>query len=133
MSRYCLDTSAYSHFQRGDARAVELIDRAEWVGMPAIVVGELRAGFQMGGQRERNEQELRAFLANPAVEVLIVDGEVSQHYADIVTDLRQRGQPLPTNDIWIAATAARAGAILLSYDEHFNAISRVGSLLLTRG
>jgi tRNA(fMet)-specific endonuclease VapC len=133
VSRYCLDTSAYSHFQRGDARAVELIDGAQWVGVPAIVLGELRAGFHQGGQRQRNEQGLQAFLANPAVEVLAVDGDVSQHYADIVTDLRERGRPLPTNDVWIAATAARAGAIVLTYDEHFEAISRVGSILLTHG
>lgn len=133
MSRYGLDTSAYSHFQRGDSRAVELIDGAQWVGMPTIVLGELRAGFQMGGQRERNEQGLLAFLANPAVEVLAVDAEVAQHYADIVSDLRQRGTPLPTNDVWIAATTARAGAILVTYDEHFEGISRVGSILLTQG
>jgi len=89
--------------------------------------------FDWGGQRERNEHQLQAFAANPAVEVLAVDGEVSEHYADIVGDLRQRGKPLPTNDIWIAATAARAGAILLTYDEHFEAITRVGAVLLTEG
>jgi predicted nucleic acid-binding protein len=49
---------------------------------------------------------LREFLANPVVEVLDVDEEVSRHYADIVTDLRTAGTPIPTNDIWIAATAA---------------------------
>ena len=36
MSRYCLDTSAYSHFQRGDEEVVEILDRAEWVAIPAI-------------------------------------------------------------------------------------------------
>ena len=55
-----------------------------------------------------------------------------EHYADIVADLRQRGTPLPTDDIWIAATAACAGAIVVTYDEHFEAISRVGSVVLTR-
>lgn len=131
MSRYCLDTSAYSHFKRGDARVVELIDQAEWIGLPAIVLGELRAGFRLGGRQDLNEQELSVFLANHAVEVLVVDGEVSRQYADIV-DLRQRGRPVPTNDLWIAATAARAGAILLTYDEHFATISRVGSVILGR-
>lgn len=132
LSRYCLDTSAYSHFMRGDARVVELIDRAEWIGVPAIVLGELRAGFRLGVQRDRNEQLLQAFLANPAVEALAVDGEASEHYADVVADLRRRGTPIPTNDIWIAATAARAGAMVLTYDDHFESISRVGSVLLTR-
>ena len=40
MSRFCLDTSAYSHFKRGDERVVEIIDGAEWIGMPAIVLGD---------------------------------------------------------------------------------------------
>lgn len=131
MSRYCLDTSAYSHFQRGDARVVGLLDRAEWIGVPAIVLGELRAGFQLGRHRDRNEELLGELLANPVVEELRVDGEVSRHYADIVVELRRAGTPIPTNDIWIAATAARAGAIVLSYDGHFDAVARVGSLDLT--
>lgn len=131
MSRYCLDTSAYSRFQRGDAQAVSLIDGAEWIGVPAIVLGELRVRFQLGDRRERNEVLLADFLANPVVELLSVDDEVSRHYADIVVDLRRAGTPIPTNDIWIAATAAGAGAILLSADDHFTAVSRIGSVLLT--
>ena len=130
MSRYCLDTSAYSHFQRGDARVTELIDRAEWIGMPAIALGELRVGFRLGERRDDNEDLLREFLSNPVVEELSVDAEVSRHYADIVTDLRRSGTPIPTNDVWIAATAARSGAIVLSYDDHFDCIARVGSLVL---
>jgi predicted nucleic acid-binding protein len=132
VSRYCLDTSAYSHFQRGDPRAMALIDGAEWVGVPVIVLGELRAGFLLGAQRERNEALLREFLANAVVELLRIDDEVSRHYADIVVDLRRAGKPIPTNDIWIAATAARAGAIVLTDDEHFSAVARVGSITLSR-
>ena len=92
MSRLCLDTSAYGHLQRGDRRATELIDGAEWIGMPAIALGELRFGFLLGAQRERNEARLREFLANAVVEVVNVDDEVSRHYADIVLDLRHAGQ-----------------------------------------
>ena len=44
MSRYCLDTSAYSHFQRGGERVTELVDQAEWVGVPTVTLGELKAG-----------------------------------------------------------------------------------------
>ena len=130
MSRYCLDTSAYSHFQRGDAAIVELIDRAEWLGAPAITLGELRVGFLLGEQRQRNEAALHQFLSSPVVEELAADGEVSRHYAEMLVDLRRAGTPLPTNYIWIAATATRAGAIVLSYDDHFKAITRVGSVIL---
>jgi len=130
MSRYCLDTSAYSHFMRGDERVIGLLDRAEWIGIPATTLGELRTGFLMGTRADRNDAELREFLSNSTVRELPIDGEVSRHYAEIVVDLRRAGTPLPTNDIWIAAAAARSGALVLTYDAHFEHIRRVGSLVL---
>jgi len=131
MNRVCLDTSAYSHFKRGDHRVIELLDSAEWIGMPTIVLGELRVGFLLGARPEKNEAELYDFLAVPVVEIVGVDSEVSRHYAEIVVDLRRAGTPITTNDIWIAAIAARQGALVVSYDDHFGAISRVGSVILT--
>ncbi len=131
MSRYCLDTSAYSRFKRGDAAVVEIIDAAEWVGISTIVLGELWTGFLLGSRLAKNEEELQEFLAHPSVEEIVVDGEVSRIYADLVVVLRRAGTPLPTNDIWIAATAIRAGAVVLTYDPHFRVIERVGSLVLT--
>ena len=130
MSRYCLDTSAYSHFQRGDERVIEIVDSAEWIGVPVVMLGELRTGFLLGGRQEQNEVELREFLANAVVEELPIDGDVGRHFAEIVVDLRRAGTPLPTNDIWIAATSARAGALVLTHDRHFEKIVRVGSLIL---
>lgn len=130
MSRYCLDTSAYSHFKRNDAPVVELIDRAEWIGVPAIALGELRTGFLLGNRREQNEEAIREFLDSPVVEELVADAEASRHYAEIVADLRRAGTPIPTNDIWIAAIAAREGALVVTYDPHFERIARVGSVIL---
>jgi predicted nucleic acid-binding protein len=62
--------------------------------------------------------------------VVEVDDEVSRHYSEIVVELRRAGRPIPTNDIWIAASAVRAGALLLTYDEHFAAIGRLGMIRL---
>lgn len=133
MSGYCLDTSAYSNFRRGHEELVNLIDQADWIGISTVTMGELRTGFLLGSRRERNESELDEFLANPVVEVLGVDAEASRHYAEIVADLRRAGTPLPTNDIWIAATAARHGAAVLTCDEHFERIARVGTVLFDTG
>ena len=91
MSRYCLDTSAYSRFQRGDQAVVDLMDRAEWIGMPSVTLGELRTGFLLGSRNVQNEADLTEFLGNPVVTELTVDGEVSRHYAEIVVDLRRAG------------------------------------------
>ncbi|HVV51445.1 MAG TPA: type II toxin-antitoxin system VapC family toxin [Polyangia bacterium] len=130
MSRFCLDTSAYSHFKRGDAAAVEAISRARWLGVPVVVLGELRTGFLLGARPERKEADLARFLANPVVEVLAVDEEAAQIYAEIVVAQRRAGKPAPTNDLWIAALAARAGAPVLTFDAHFEAISRISARVL---
>ena len=94
------------------------------------MLGELRLGFKLGSRAAENERELIDFLRHPVIEQLSVDGETSQIYADIVSDLRQRGKSVPTNDLWIAATAARAGAPVLTYDRHFEEIHRIGVRLL---
>ncbi len=133
MSRFCLDTSAYSHFRRGEAAVVDLLDGAEWIGVPSVVIGELWIGFLLGGRRDQNLAELRELLAHPAVEELPVDASVAQVFAEIMVGLRKIGRPLPVNDVWIAATAARHGATVLTYDAHFASIERVGALVLAAG
>ena len=84
----------------------------------------------MGDQMERNTQALARFLDHAVVEALAVDNEVARIYGEIFVDLRHRGTPLPTNDIWIAATAVHAGATVLTFDSHFREIARVGVTLL---
>lgn len=128
--RFCLDTSAYSHFKRGDPQVVDLIDRADWLGVPVIVLGELAVGFKQGSRAEKNQAEFDRFVANPAVEILPVGEDVVGIYADIVLDLKKAGTPLPANDIWIAAVAVRHGATVLTYDAHFRTIARVGATVL---
>jgi predicted nucleic acid-binding protein len=130
VSRYCIDTSAYSQFKRGHHEVAELLDTASYVGVPSIVLGELWVGFLGGSEARENEQELRQFLAHRVVEEVPVDRDVARIYAEIVQSLKAKGTPLPTNDIWIAATAARVGATVLTFEDHFRAIERAGSLVL---
>ena len=130
MTRVCLDTSAYSQFKRGDRAIAELLDQASWIGVPVVVLGELESGFRQGRRPADNRAQLQQFLANPAVDVLAVTEDMVGAYADIVLDLRKAGTPVPANDIWIAAVAARHGAAVVTYDEHFRAIARVGTMIL---
>lgn len=130
MSRYCLDTVAYSHFKRGEEKVTDLLDRAEWIGVPVIVVGELCAGFAQGTRYRANLSELDEFLAMPVVNLLPLDRQVAEIFGEMITELRRKGRPVPVNDIWIAATCARAGATLVTWDAHFCEIPRVGSVIL---
>ena len=65
MNRICLDTSAYSNFRRGEPGAVEHLDRAAWIGVPSVVVGELSAGFLLGRRAHENFDALGEFLFPP--------------------------------------------------------------------
>ena len=130
MSRYCLDTSAYSQFMRGDPRVVELVDTADWIGLPSVVVGELWFGFLAGKRLERDVAALREFLSNPGVHEIVIDGDVARVYGEIFLALRRAGRPVPTNDLWVAAAAAHTGSTVLTYDGQFREIQRIGSIVL---
>jgi predicted nucleic acid-binding protein len=110
---------------------VDLLDSAEWIGVPSVTVGELWLGFLQGDRPTRNGAELEEFLAQPVVQEIEIDRDVARIYAEIILALRRAGTPLPTNDIWIAAAAARSGAAVLTYDAHFRSIERVGCLVLS--
>lgn len=130
MSRYCLDTSAYIQFLRGDRDAVDAIDGAGWIGFPTIALGEVYTGFSLAARHERDAARLRDFLAHPVVEMIPVDDEVAHEYGQLVAGLRRIGKPLPTNDIWIAACAARTSSVVLTCDSHYERITRVGCVVL---
>ena len=96
-----------------------MLDRAEWVGVPVIVIGELCAGFAKGSRFEKNLRELDEFLALPVVETLAVDREIAELFGEMINELRRSGRPIPVNDVWIAAPCVRASATLLRWDAHF--------------
>jgi predicted nucleic acid-binding protein len=49
----------------------------------------------------------------------------ADHYARIKRDSQRRGRPLDENDLWIAATAAALGAVLVSRDLDFSGVAAI--------
>lgn len=121
-STVALDTNAYVAFKRGTKAAVELVACSPTLVLPAIVLGELRAGFAFGTRAAQNEAELIRFLGSPRVIVQAVDETVTLAYASLCRRLRREGRSIPTNDLWIAACGFAANAALATYDAHFGAI-----------
>jgi len=87
-------------------------------------LGELIAGFIKGGRRRKNENELRRFLASPRVGILDVTEE-AERYAVILNSLWRTGTPIPTNDIWIAASAMEHGLRVVTTDDHYQKVPQV--------
>lgn len=134
VKRILIDTNAYAAFMHGDAEAEQIIEQASAVGIIVIVLGELLAGFKIGARLQENLDRLKRFLASPGVEIVVIEQSVAELYADVIAQLRAAGRPVPTNDVWIAATALARGYDLFSNDAHFRAVpglkmvTRVGDL-----
>ena len=114
-----LDTNAYSAFMLGEADVVEVVAHADKLFLNSVVLGELLGGFAAGTREPKNRGELARFLNSPRVEVLPITAQTADSYALVYVGLRRKGQPIPTNDLWIAASALEHGAALLTRDGHF--------------
>jgi tRNA(fMet)-specific endonuclease VapC len=117
-----LDSNAYSALQRGQEFVIEQVRRSEEVLLSMVVVGELLFGFRNGSRYEENVRALEAFIEDPHVRLLTLTWETADWFGRIFTELRRKGRPIPTNDIWIAAHTIEAGADLISSDPHFGYI-----------
>jgi tRNA(fMet)-specific endonuclease VapC len=120
--KICIDTNIYTAYKKGDSSIIKTLEEVDFVYIPSIVLGELYAGFYIGANTKVNISELEEFLAVPGIEVVQVNQEIAEKYGYLVKTLRNQGTPIPTNDIWIAATALELSAKLLSFDKHFNHI-----------
>lgn len=123
--RLALDTNRYTDLCRGVAEVVAVIETADEVWLPFIVLGELRAGFAVGSQGPRNEAVLHRFLMKPGVGVLYASEQSTYHYAAVYRQLRTQGTPIPTNDIWIAALVLEHSLTLYHRDAHFEALPQL--------
>ena len=117
-----LDTSAYVGFKRNAIEMVEIIVSAELILFSPVVLGELMFGFRNGTRFKKNMADLNRFLEHEAVELVRIGKTTSDRYSRIAAQLKQKGTPIPTNDIWIAAQTMEHGAELLTSDRHFEGI-----------
>jgi tRNA(fMet)-specific endonuclease VapC len=117
--RIMVDTSAYAAFLRGHLEIKLSLQKADELFLNPVILGELIAGFLMGKNEKKNRAILQDFLSSSRVEIIEIDEETSERYAVIVSHLRRKGKPIPTNDLWIAASAMQHGLKLLTTDQHY--------------
>ena len=131
MRPIALDTNAYTAFKRGDGQIVAVLQHAPIIIVCVTVLGELLGGFAAGRRESHNRSELSQFLNTPRVKVVSSTIATADLYALVYAALRRKGQPIPTNDLWIAASSLEHGAALLTLDAHFQSIDglRAGTRL----
>lgn len=121
-----LDTNALSAIVDGDAKIAEALSPGR-LAIPVIVLGEFRFGVQQSRRREGYMDWLAEHLSD--YDVLDVNEATTTYYADIRIESRQGGNPIPSNDVWIAALCRQHSLPILSRDRHFDVVKglrRVG-------
>jgi tRNA(fMet)-specific endonuclease VapC len=127
MSAMQIDTNVYTAFKRNEPVAVRSLQVMETIGINVIVLGELLSGFRGGTREQTNRLELNEFLDSSRVDLIAVDEETAEMYSLVYATLKKKGVPIPSNDMWIAASAMRYGSELVTFDNHF---TQVEGLLL---
>jgi tRNA(fMet)-specific endonuclease VapC len=113
--RVALDTNRYDDLIVGDEAVADIVESAETVFLPFVVIGELRAGFAAGTRKAEKD----------GVEILWAGEQTCHHYASVYAQLRRQGTPIPTNDMWIAALVLEHELALCSRDVHFDKLAQI--------
>lgn len=113
--KYYLDSNICISYLRGrniDLRKkVDSFDKA-LIKIPAIVKGELLTGAMKSARRDRNINEVLAFLGQ--FEIVPFDDDSAWSYGEIKSALELKGQPIGYNDTIIAATVLAHNGILIT-------------------
>ena len=121
-NKLALDTNqAIAILNREDeARKIQTFTE---IYLPVPVVGELRFGALNSQKSEANLERI-SHLVNRCHAVGI-NLDTAEIYARIRLHLKQKGRPIPENDLWIAAICVQHAIPLATADDHFSAIEEL--------
>lgn len=126
--RILIDSNRFIDFCAGDEAAIGTFERAALLVVPFVVLAEIRVGAQLARRGENQVRILNELLNQPGVRTVHSTDGTAHHYAAIFAQLRRKGTPIPTNDIWIAALAIEHNLVLYSRDPHFDQIPTVARI-----
>jgi tRNA(fMet)-specific endonuclease VapC len=118
--RYLLDSNIIIALFAKDPRIRVHLSDAEEVFIPCIAIGELYFGAYKSQNTHKNLGRIDEFAGDNAV--LPCDTTTAKIYGEIKQHLKEKGLPIPENDIWIAAIARQYQLTLVTGDSHFDII-----------
>lgn len=110
--------NALSALADGDPDLESIFATSVQIAIPVIVLGEYRYGIRQSRHAARYERWVSELLVS--CRVLDVNQVTADHYAAVRAELKSRGRPIPSNDLWIAALARQHSFRVLSRDRHFD-------------
>jgi tRNA(fMet)-specific endonuclease VapC len=114
---FLVDTNIIIEVLKKNKDFIDKLDQIVTFYVSSIVCGELLTGVYRAENKEKQLQGISLFLES--CEVLQLDFATANSYAQIAATLQKKGKPIPTNDIWIAATAKQFDLTVITKDKHF--------------
>lgn len=119
---YLLDTNILIAFFKQDPKVLKEISRKS-IYVPSVVIGELWYGSAKSLKKESNQKQISSLVEE--VTILPITTETAKHYGTVKNELKQKGTPIPENDIWISAVAKEYDMTLITRDGHFAHIESI--------
>jgi len=114
---YLLDTNILIFLLRKDESVSKRILQETNLYTSIIVEGELRYGAEHSTNVEKSLFDVNEI--QQTLTILIADRTTANIYGRIRHEQAKKGQMLPDNDLWIAATAVQYGLTLVTRNHHF--------------
>lgn len=122
MSRAIADTSIFIAQETGR----ELGELPEQIAVSVITAAELELGVLRATDPNARAVRLSTLSRLQATYPLLpIDAETASCFARIASAERSRGRRLRRHDTWIAATALRHGAAIVTQDADFSSFDEV--------
>lgn len=115
-AKLILDTNIVSYLMKGGELAPIYAPRVagKLLAIAFVTVGEMYFGAEYkkwgAAKRKQLETTLRNFVVVP------YDHDIARCYGKLVAERKRRGEPISTNDAWIAACAVRHAVPLVTHN-----------------
>lgn len=118
--RFLLDTNILIALLNDEEAIRSNLVHPREVSISVVALGELFFGAAKSVKRIENIARIERFVSGRSI--IVCDIEIAKEYGSIKKLLKEKGRPIPENDLWIAATAKYKGMILVTRDHHFDEV-----------
>src|ERR1700744_5347926 len=111
------DTNIFIDLMKGSEPIAKKLESFEEVYLSPVVLAELYFGAYRSANPEKHLRKIA--IAIQESKLLTIDAATAEMFVTIKLALFAKGNPIPENDIWIAATSLQHQLPLYTNDKHF--------------
>jgi len=120
MKKIAIDSNIAIDIFNEVADTIEATSKFTSLYLPVTVAGEILYGAKNSQKKSYNLRKVKKFISD--CKELRISNSTADIYSTIKFSLKQKGKPIPENDIWIAAICKENKIPFMTKDKHFENI-----------